>query len=164
MLREQAVRSCRCRWRAQSGGGTGAVFLACTIGEKAVVTNADEAIGQDMLQETTQKLGRIEFHHPVTVAANIVLVAEAHRVRVQGRDPAVGDGDAMGIAGEIFQHLLGSAEGSLGIHHPLLGAQLLAQCSEATGISQIGKGTMELETVGSEVLLQRRQHLSAKQP
>ena len=61
-------------------------FLACTIGEKAVVTNADEAIGQDMLQETTQKLDRIEFHHPVTVAANIALVAEA-----------------MGIAGEIFQ-------------------------------------------------------------
>ena len=30
--------------------------LACTIGEKAVVTNADEAIGQDVLQEATQKL------------------------------------------------------------------------------------------------------------
>ena len=70
----------------------------------------------------------------------------------------------MGVAGEIFQDLVGAAEGWLGIHHPLLGAQLLAQCSEATGVSQLGDGTVELEPVGSEVFPQRGQHLAAKQP
>ena len=95
-------------------------LLAGTIGEKAVVADTDEASGQDMLQEATQELDRIEFHHPMAVATTlIVLVAEAHRVRVGSRDSAVGDGDAMGVAGEVLQDLLGTAEGWLGVHHPL---------------------------------------------
>ena len=41
------------------------------------------------------------------------LEAEAHRVRVGSRDSAVGDGDAMGVAGEVLQDLLGPAKGGL---------------------------------------------------
>ena len=44
-----------------------------------------------------------------------------------------------------------------------LAAQLLAQCAEASGIGQLGKGTVELEPVGSEAFLERGEHLAAKQ-
>ena len=40
-------------------------LLTCTIGEQAVVADADEAIGQDVLQKATEKLHGIEFHHAV---------------------------------------------------------------------------------------------------
>ena len=123
----------------------------------------DEASGQDVLEEATQKLHRIECQHAVTVATGIVLVAEAHRVRVCSRDPAVGDGDAMGVAGEVLEHLLGAAEGWLGIDHPLLATQLLAERCKASRICQIRQGAVELETIGSEVFLQRREHLATKQ-
>ena len=62
-------------------------FLTGTIGEKAVVANADEASGQDVLQETTQKLHRSECHHAVAIAMSIVLIAKAHRVGICRRDP-----------------------------------------------------------------------------
>ncbi len=32
----------------------------------------------------------------------------------------VGDGDAVGVASQIMQHMLRAAEGRLGIHHPVL--------------------------------------------
>ena len=34
---------------------------------------------------------------------------------LEGHEPVVGDGDAMGVAGEITKHMMGSAEGWLGI-------------------------------------------------
>ena len=62
-------------------------LLTCTIGEQAVVADADEAIGQDVLQKATEKLHGIEFHHAVAVATGIVLVTKAHGVRIGSRDP-----------------------------------------------------------------------------
>jgi hypothetical protein len=38
---------------------------------------------------------------------------------VECDEPAVGDGDAMGVAAEIGQHLCGAAEGPLGVNNPV---------------------------------------------
>ena len=40
-------------------------------------------------------------------------------ILVEGDEPAVGDGDAMGVAAEIGQHLRGPAEGPLGVDDPV---------------------------------------------
>ena len=48
----------------------------------------------------------------------IVLPSEDDAVAVAGDQPAVGDGDAVGIAGQIGQHGLWPAERALGIDHP----------------------------------------------
>ena len=69
----------------------------------------------------------------------------------------------MGISGQVLEHLLGPAEGRLGIDHPLLAAQLPAQRRETTRICQVREGAVELETSGSEALLQRGEQLAAKQ-
>ena len=94
-------------------------LLACTIGEKAVVADADEAIGQDVLQrEATEKLHGIEFHWPIPRLRlpPVRKLTESESAAVI----AVGDGDAMGVASQVLEHLLRPAEGRLGIHHPLL--------------------------------------------
>jgi len=58
----------------------------------------------------------------------------------------VGDGDAVGVAGEITQDMLWAAEGRLEVNHPLLSEQrtqegseglLLAKGLESTGESQL---------------------------
>ncbi|MET4222195.1 hypothetical protein ABIB00_007431 [Bradyrhizobium sp. LB14.3] len=38
---------------------------------------------------------------------------------VEGDEPAFGDGDAMGVAAEMGQHLCGPAEGPLGVNNPV---------------------------------------------
>src|SRR6516225_5516620 len=67
------------------------------------------------------ELARLERHGSVAVRAfeAVVLVFERDAVRVGGDQAAVGDGDAMGVAAEVGQHLLWPGEGTLGIDEPV---------------------------------------------
>jgi len=50
----------------------------------------------------------------------IILPAEGDVIILEGDKTVVGDGDAMGIASQITQHMMGTAEGGLGIDDPVL--------------------------------------------
>jgi len=73
-----------------------------------------------MQQETADELVRIESHDAVTgfALAPIVFPPEADAFAVEGDETRIGDGDAMGIAGEIREHGIGTGEGTLGIDNP----------------------------------------------
>ena len=49
----------------------------------------------------------------------IILPGKPHRSLIEREEPAIRDGDAMGIAAEIGEHLLRPTEGRLGINHPV---------------------------------------------
>src|SRR5688500_16883240 len=68
---------------------------AMAIGEEAEVADAVEAGGQDMQEEPTHELGRLEPHDLAAALLAIVLPEEADGVVGDGDEPAVGDGDAM---------------------------------------------------------------------
>ena len=38
----------------------------------------------------------------------------------QGTEPMVGKGNAMGVAAQILEHILGATEGWFGVDHPVL--------------------------------------------
>ncbi len=76
-----------------------------------------------MQKETSQELLRGERHLPLLIPVRIILPAEGNLVTLEGHETVVGDGDAMGVAGEIAQHMMGSAEGWLGIDDPVLTEQ-----------------------------------------
>jgi hypothetical protein len=91
---------------------------AMAVGEQAIVANAMEAVRQDVKQEAADEFAGAEPHDLEFVAAivaAVVLPSEADVIGVKLDQAAVGDSQAMGIAGEIIEHLLGSAERSLGI-------------------------------------------------
>ena len=44
-----------------------------TVCEKAVVTDADKALGQDVHQESPQELGGSQSHHPPPATVSVVL-------------------------------------------------------------------------------------------
>jgi len=73
-----------------------------------------------MQKETSQELLRGERHLSLLITVRIILPAEGNLVMLEGHEPVVGDGDAMGVAGEITKHMMGSAEGWLGIDDPVL--------------------------------------------
>ena len=53
----------------------------------------------------------------------IILPAERHVTVIGGDEPAIGDGDAVGVARQVAQHGPRSAERTLGIDHPVFVAQ-----------------------------------------
>src|ERR1051325_776929 len=57
---------------------------------------------------------------PRPPVAAVVLVAEAHAALVEADQPAVRDGDPVGVAGEIGEHRLRPGEGRLGVDEPVL--------------------------------------------
>ena len=85
------------------------------ISQEAEKADADKAAGQDVEQEAAQELLRIERHHSLLITVGIILPAESNLVTVEGHEAMVGDGYAMGIAGEIAEHMMGTAERWLGV-------------------------------------------------
>ena len=83
---------------------------------------AMKALWQKVEQEAPDELVGGECHCavPRLPVAAVILVAEGHAALVEGNEPAVRDGDAMGIAGEIGQHGLRAGEGWLGVDEPVL--------------------------------------------
>ncbi len=69
-----------------------------TVGQEAKGTDADEAAGQYMQQETAQELWRLDRHHSLAISVGIISPAEGHLVVGEGDQAMVGDGDTMSIA------------------------------------------------------------------
>src|SRR5262245_22979180 len=81
---------------------------ANAIRQQAVVPDAVEALGQDVHEEAANELARLQRHGfvPVRAFEAVVLVFERDAVRVGGDQAAVGDGDALGVAGQVGEPAL----------------------------------------------------------
>jgi len=106
------------------------------VSEEPVVANADKPARQDVQQEAPSKLGQRELLMPDTAPA-VVLEPKAHPLVVERDEPMVGDGDAVGVAGQVGEDGVGPVEGRFGEDDPGL-----------------------LETAGNEVLEGRVGHLA----
>ena len=52
---------------------------------------------------------------------------------LESHEAMVGDGDAMGIAGQVVENMFSTAEGWLGVNDPVLSAELPEEMVEAAG-------------------------------
>ena len=110
---------------------------ANAIPEKAIVANADQTIRQDVEHEPAKELAGIELEGLLTAVITVVLVGKANRFPIEGKQSGFGDGDAVGVSGQISQDLGRAAEGSFGEYNPLGGACL----HEERGTIELG-GTL----------------------
>ena len=94
-------------------------FLAHPIRQKAEVPYPVEAVRRDVQHQTLQKLHRVQCLGAEAVATLIILVAKGHVAVLQGHEPVVRDGDAMGIAGQVLEDVLRVLDGLFGIDDPL---------------------------------------------
>ena len=78
---------------------------AAAVGEEPIVADTDEALGEDVQQEAAGELTEWERERPRSPTA-VVLVAEAHGLVIDVKQPMVRDRDAVGVAGQIFDHEL----------------------------------------------------------
>ena len=121
-------------------------FLALgTVGEDAIVTDAHEAGRQDVQEEAADELGGFERHHAAPVAVSVVLVTKAHRIVGETDEPVIGDGDAMGVAAEIVEHLRGAGEGTLGVDHPVGFVQGIEQTALLAWLAECCAGSSKFQ-------------------
>ena len=93
--------------------------LADAIGEQAVAPDADEALGQNVLQEAPAEGGRIELGGLAAVAVRAVTVAEDDGLSVVADQALVGDRDLARVAGEVVDDLLGATERASDVDVPV---------------------------------------------
>ena len=94
---------------------------AGAFGEQALVADAVQAFWQHVDEEAADELVCAERHLLVSIAAvdAIIFPLEGDAALVEGNQAAVGDGDAVGVARQIGQHRLGSAEWPFCVDDPL---------------------------------------------
>src|ERR1700739_681046 len=90
------------------------------IGEKAVVSDAVKAVGQDMDQEAADKLVGVERHKLVAGVAfgPVILPFESHALAVEGDEAAVGNSNPVRVGGPVGEYSAGSAKGPFCIDNP----------------------------------------------
>jgi hypothetical protein len=90
-----------------------------TRGHKPEVANADEPGGEHVEEEAAQELLHRQSHQALLVAVPGVSPAEGDLVVLKGDQTVIGDGHAVGVAAEITENLLGTAEGRLAVDYPV---------------------------------------------
>ena len=84
-----------------------------------------------MEEETAQELMGRNGHDLLLAAVGVVSPAERDAIVLEGHEAMVGDGDAVGVAGQVVEHVFGAAEGRLGINDPVLLAELAEEVVES---------------------------------
>jgi|SRR5215813_6420024 len=105
--------------------------------EQAVVTDFDEAFGQDVLKEAADKLlgGNGRESGPIS---GRILVGKSHLAILEGEDPAIADGDAKDVRSEVFEGG-GACAYRLRVNDPIFAPDLLIKEMEETVVSRPGQ-------------------------
>jgi len=72
-----------------------------------------------MQQEPPRELFRGQRHDALLVLVSRIAPPESNATLCEGNKPVIGNRDAMGVAAEIMQRMLGAAKWALGIDHPI---------------------------------------------
>src|ERR1035437_2739174 len=115
-----------------------------------------------MLHEATQKLIGGKRHGALPTAVSIVFPTKSN-CGVGDRDQAVvGDGDPMGVASQIVEDMLGSAERRLGVDDPLLPEHSAQKLAEVFLFAQRQALTQEAQLVVAKSTAQSRDEFTAE--
>lgn len=128
----------------------GQALVALAVAQEAVVADFDEAFGEQVESEAAEELFQGEGHGFAVVVVGVILVSEGDGVVwvVEVLETAFGEGDAMGVAGEVGQDLSGAGEGAFGIDIPGVAGGLTDEGLEDGLAGQGLELAVELELVG----------------
>jgi hypothetical protein len=111
------IDACRC---AEQNAATLKRSTPSAVGEESEVADAHQSAGQNVKQETAQELMSGNSHDLFLAAVSVVSPTEGDAIIFKSHEAMVGDGDAMCVAGQIVEDVFGTAEGWLGVDHPVL--------------------------------------------
>src|SRR5215470_10246004 len=100
-----------------------------------------------MQQEPSQEFVSRESHLPLLVAMGIVFPAERDLAVLEGDQAMIGDGDTMGVTGQVVEHIFGPAEGRFGVDDPVVTKQGAEQRTKLLSILEDFLVSIESEFV-----------------
>jgi hypothetical protein len=109
---------------------------ASAIGEEAEVADTDETLGEQVQQETPQELIERNGHQLLFIVVSRISPTKGDLTVGQGDQAMVGDGDTVGVTAEILEHILGAAEGWLGVDDPVFAKQRSQPGGEESGLRE----------------------------
>jgi len=115
-------------------------LMAAAVGEQAVVADADEAGREDMQEEPAQELVDGKGDGLQAAAVSVVLDPEADDVVGEPGEAVVGEGDAVGVAGEVVEERIGAGLGRLAEHDPGSATQGAVDGGERCGETGVERG------------------------
>lgn len=124
------------------------------IGEKAEASDANETLGKQVEQETTQELICREGHGAIYVAVRAVSPEEGDVAIVKGNQAVVGNGHPMCIAAEVAHYIFRPAEGPLAVDDPFVTEQLTHKGVEHLSVRERPKLSVEADLASCESVLQ----------
>ncbi len=105
----------------QGGAGLCEAFVLVRRREQAVMSDTLETRWQHVQQETANELAAFEPDgSPFALACLVGTHPEGNLLAVDADNALIGDGDPVGVAPQIRQHLFRPAQGLLGVHHPVM--------------------------------------------
>ena|GEM_PF-2525437 len=114
------------------------------------MANASEATRQDVEEKAADELAGLKRHHFGLVTGAVVLPAEDDAPFVTVEEPAIGNGDAVGISAEIVEDLLWAAKRPLGVDDPGRMAERLESAGKDRGLAEMDEIAEKLEFTGME--------------
>ena len=132
------------------------------VRQESIVANAGKSARQDVHQESADEFFRRERHRLLSVVVGVILPLEGDALAIEGRQSRIGDRRAMGVAGQILEHLLGSAKGRLGVDDPEGPNRLIKQALEGLAVGVLAQHAEETELSATKGLLQSSDELPAK--
>src|SRR5271156_6161503 len=115
-----------------------------------------------MEQEAAKELIDGQSHEPFFVAVGGIAPSEGDLAIGESNQPAVRNGDAMGIGAEITQHMFRSAEGRLGVDDPVVAEQYSQPCAEGVWLGKRQQAAVELEFTSMEGVAKSGDELAAE--
>ena len=137
------------RWHVEQLPRSREVALALAFGEEAIVADAMESGGEHVDEKAADELVGSEGHHlDACWAVDTVVLPLEGNATVDGDEATVRDGNAVGVARHVAQHLLGATKRLLGVDDPIDVAQGRQIRGERVGVGEGGVMTKELQATG----------------
>src|SRR5207249_9333101 len=109
-----------------------------------------------------EKLIAREGHHFLPIVVGRVAPAKGNLSIHQCEQAMVGDGDAVGIAAKILEHVLGSTEGWFGVDDPIFAEEWTEPGGEELGMGEGCEFSGKVQLTALEGRLQAGDELAAK--
>src|SRR5713101_2676087 len=135
---------------------------APAVGEEAKVSDADEAFGEQVQQESAQELLQRQGQQLLFIVVSGVAPTESD-LAVHQRDQAmVGDRHAVRVAAQILEHIVRAPEGWFGVDHPVVSEQWPEPGGEGLRLGEQCQISVKAELAVLERSLETRDELAAK--
>lgn len=106
-------------WCVSEGFANSQAFHFAPIPEKSIVADFHEAVRQDMHEEPADELHRGNGHDFPSAPVFVVLPFEGDAAALDIQNPAVGDGDPVGISAEVIHNTGSVLEGRFAVDKPI---------------------------------------------